>query len=189
MAKLSARGRTTIAEASREYSADDCQRAHDRFERRYKPDYADGSDPSPTTWERVTRRLRSDGSILEKRDVIFRPGPYDPRDGRRYSYSWKLTGKLKAGLTPDDFTQIYSAPRKDGSPSAWTVTSGRYVPPAKIISQARLMRAVRSGESIGFCTSCGSEQEGVEPDATGYQCEACGQMAVSGAEELLMQSA
>ena len=38
----------------------------------------------------------------------------------------------------------------------------------------------------GFCTSCGAEVYGVEPDARKYKCEECGQNSVFGIEELLM---
>ena len=41
----------------------------------------------------------------------------------------------------------------------------------------------------GFCTACGDETYGVEPDARRYQCEACGENAVYGAEELLLHVA
>lgn len=191
MAKLSARNRTTVVEASREYSLEMLQRAHDRYQASYVPDYVAGADPSLTVWERVTRRLMSDGSILEKRDVRFRPTPncsWEDPQGRRYSYGWKLRGKIKAGLTPADFARIYSAPRKDGSASSWAVTTTGLSSP-KVISQRRIMAAVRSGESIGFCTACGAEQCGVEPDANGYTCESCGQPEVSGAENLLLEIA
>ena len=36
----------------------------------------------------------------------------------------------------------------------------------------------------GFCLECGHEQGGCEPDARKIKCEACGAMAVFGAEEL-----
>ena len=62
-------------------------------------------------------------------------------------------------------------------------------PAPVIVSQKRILAAVQSGESIGFCTECGAEQDGVEPDANGYKCEGCGQMAVTGAENLLLESA
>ena len=39
---------------------------------------------------------------------------------------------------------------------------------------------------MGICIACGYEQEGVEPDARGYECEDCGKHKVYGAEELLM---
>jgi len=38
----------------------------------------------------------------------------------------------------------------------------------------------------GRCVACGAEAYGVEPDARGYVCEACGEAQVYGAEELLM---
>ena len=51
-----------------------------------------------------------------------------------------------------------------------------------------VMEAVAADDSIGFCTVCGAEAYGVEPDACRYECEACGELAVYGAEELLMMS-
>jgi len=187
MAKLSARGRKAEAEAVREYDEATLQRFHDRFERTYKADYIDGSDPSLTIWERCTKRLMSDGKILEKRDVRFRPSPnctWDDPKGRLHSYGWKVAATLKPGKTVDDFVAIYSGPTKSGKPSPWTV-SRTNLRPAVIISQRRIMAAVESGDSIGFCTACGAEAYGVEPDANSYKCESCGQMAVSGAENLL----
>jgi predicted RNA-binding Zn-ribbon protein involved in translation (DUF1610 family) len=47
-------------------------------------------------------------------------------------------------------------------------------------------RSMTSLDSPGFCTSCGAEAEGVEPDARRYSCEECGQCSVYGAEELLI---
>ena len=41
----------------------------------------------------------------------------------------------------------------------------------------------------GFCVACGAEAEGVEPDAREYECEACGELAVYGADELLFEIA
>jgi hypothetical protein len=188
MAKLSARGRTCQVEVSREYTQDELQRAHDRFKASHTPDYVAGSDLSLTVWERKTRRLMSDGKILEKLDVRFRPSPNcsweDPK-GRRHSYGWKVHGTLKAGLTKDDFVRIYSGATKSGKPSPWTVTQGA-IAPAVIISQKRIVQAIESGEYIGFCTACGYDQTGVEPDAEGYTCESCGKPEVSGAEQLLI---
>lgn len=40
-------------------------------------------------------------------------------------------------------------------------------------------------DNPGFCLECGAEVHGVEPDARRYECEACGQPAVFGCEELL----
>lgn len=44
-------------------------------------------------------------------------------------------------------------------------------------------------DNPGFCTACGHEQEGCEPDARKYECEACGEKAVYGAAELLLHMA
>ena len=41
-------------------------------------------------------------------------------------------------------------------------------------------------ECAGFCIQCGSEADGVEPDARMYECEGCGAAAVYGLEELLI---
>lgn len=186
MAKLHARGRTIQAEATREYDAETLQRQHDRYVRTYTPGYIDGTDEALTIWERTTRRLMSDGRILEKRDVQFQPDWLD-KAGRRHSYGWKVRGSLKAGLTVEDFVTAYSEPGKQtGRPSPWTVSRSGFAP-GTVISARRLTAAVQSGEYVGFCTACGASQDGVEPDANGYQCQACGQMAVCGAENLLAE--
>ena len=44
-------------------------------------------------------------------------------------------------------------------------------------------------DNPGFCKACGHEQEGCEPDAQNYECEACGEAEVFGAAELLMEIA
>jgi hypothetical protein len=190
MAKLNARGRTVQVEASREYSESQLQAAHDR----HNPDGL----PSLCIWERRTRRVMSDGKVLEKLDVRFRPSPNapweDPR-GEKHSYGWKVHGKLKTGKTADDYARIYEAPRKDGSPSPWTVTRTNGVKMEtlsgfhKSLTLGRVTRAVKAQMSDlsnpGFCASCGSEADGCEPDARNYKCESCGRMEVFGAEELL----
>jgi hypothetical protein len=43
-----------------------------------------------------------------------------------------------------------------------------------------------SEECGGFCIACGEEVYGDEPDARGYECEACEEPKVYGAEELMM---
>tara|TARA_A100000172_G_scaffold53192_1_gene33682 strand:+ start:1199 stop:1411 length:213 start_codon:yes stop_codon:yes gene_type:complete len=43
-----------------------------------------------------------------------------------------------------------------------------------------------SYESTGFCVSCHEESGMVEPDARKYACEACGERAVYGADEILI---
>lgn len=63
----------------------------------------------------------------------------------------------------------------------------------KSITLRRVEDAVRRQmfelDNPGFCLACGEEQEGCEPDARRYECEACGERKVYGAEELLMRMA
>lgn len=47
-------------------------------------------------------------------------------------------------------------------------------------------RAEYDERNTGRCVACGAEAYGVEPDASGYECEECGQPSVYGLEELLM---
>lgn len=131
MAKLSARGRVMVHEVSREYDETYLQA---RTDARNVESYPDGTwlslsgvrEPLPdsirlslTTRERVTRRLMSDGTVLQKIDVWFRGG--DP--SRQYhSYGWKVKGKIKTGITPADWLSIYTSPGAvSGTPSPWTV--------------------------------------------------------------------
>jgi len=39
----------------------------------------------------------------------------------------------------------------------------------------------------GFCTLCGTEVEGIEPDATEIDCPRCGGKTLYGAEELMLE--
>jgi Zn finger protein HypA/HybF involved in hydrogenase expression len=55
----------------------------------------------------------------------------------------------------------------------------QYMPRLSTIEQ-------NSAEYMGYCLACGEEQEGVEPDARQYECEACGKSKVYGGEELLL---
>ena len=50
-------------------------------------------------------------------------------------------------------------------------------------------RQMTTLDNPGFCLACGCENEGCEPDARGYECEACGEHKVYGAEELMMRLA
>lgn len=50
----------------------------------------------------------------------------------------------------------------------------------------QIMEAVEEDDNIGFCTACGEQAYGVEPDARNYECESCGAKKVFGAEELLL---
>jgi hypothetical protein len=47
-------------------------------------------------------------------------------------------------------------------------------------------RRMTTLDNPGFCIACGNEQEGCEPDARKYECEACGKKAVYGSDELAM---
>jgi hypothetical protein len=44
-------------------------------------------------------------------------------------------------------------------------------------------------DNPGICIACGADADGCEPDARKYKCEACGERAVYGAEELLIMLA
>lgn len=46
-------------------------------------------------------------------------------------------------------------------------------------------RSQTSLDNPGFCVACGEDADDCEPDAERYECEACGQRAVYGAEQLL----
>ena len=54
------------------------------------------------------------------------------------------------------------------------------------LTQEQVMAAIQSDDYIGFCIDCGAEAHNVEPDARKYKCEACGNMSVFGAEEILL---
>lgn len=56
----------------------------------------------------------------------------------------------------------------------------------KSITLDRILCAIEEDDYAGFCTACGEEAYGVEPDARKYVCESCGQPRVYGAEELLL---
>ena len=142
------------------------------------------TDPeSSTTWARITRTYHADGKILQKHDVKFKPDSYRP-NGERYSYGWKLYAKLKKNVDPAEHVARQVALIRDGQ-SKWTIVDDGGPAPV-IISQSRIMRAIESGEYIGFCKECGHSQDGCEPDARGYKCESCGAMEVYGAEEMLI---
>jgi hypothetical protein len=55
----------------------------------------------------------------------------------------------------------------------------------------RIMTAVENQltglDDPGFCIACGADAYGVEPDARRYKCEACGEKAVYGAQELALR--
>ena len=49
-----------------------------------------------------------------------------------------------------------------------------------------VMDQVESDDYLGFCLVCGEEAYGVEPDASEYKCETCGEPYIFGAEEILL---
>ena len=165
MAKLSAHGRELLR-ISREVTVTDPSRS--------------------TTWERKTQAYFPDGKILQKYDVRWKPDTYHPQ-GELYSYGWKLFARLNKGVKPaEHVAKIVSNIRAKGDQAIWTIVSG--APPVVFIPQTKIMRAIESGESVGFCKECGHEQDGCEPDARNYKCESCGAMAVYGAEEMLISA-
>ena len=48
-------------------------------------------------------------------------------------------------------------------------------------------RRMTSLDNPGFCLCCGAEADGCEPDAEDYECEACGEPSVYGADEIFMR--
>ena len=54
-----------------------------------------------------------------------------------------------------------------------------------MIGLDRIIEAIELDNLTGFCTTCGADFTGYEPDARECECELCGQMSVYGAEELL----
>jgi len=127
----------------------------------------------------------SDGKILQKYDVRFKPDTMDPK-GRYYSYGWKLHSQLKPGFTMTDHITKVLANIAAKPDTKWKVVSGG-LPPV-VISQQRILAAIESGEYTGFCKACGAEAYNVKPDARNYRCESCGQMEVYGAEEMLISA-
>jgi len=63
----------------------------------------------------------------------------------------------------------------------------------KSVTVDRVLEAAKRGmttlDNPGLCVACGHEQEGCEPDARRYECEACGERQVYGAEELVLMLA
>jgi hypothetical protein len=60
---------------------------------------------------------------------------------------------------------------------------------AKKVTLEQVVEAIESQEYAGFCLACGSQADGVEPDAERYRCEACGAHLVYGAEQILIMVA
>ena len=116
MAKVSARGRVKLAQVSREKNLPElesclsCQ-GKGSYENGEQCARCDGKGQSAPlcTWERKTKAYMSDGNLLEKLDVRFRPGPYDQGKARPHSYGWKVHGKVKPGLTVEAWIAMHLA--------------------------------------------------------------------------------
>jgi hypothetical protein len=83
--------------------------------------------------------------------------------------------------------------RRPGAPAALNSTGVFLMRIHQDVTLDRVADAVERAQSsldnLGFCIRCGAEAEGVEPDARHYECEACGELGVFGAEELLLRLA
>jgi hypothetical protein len=56
-----------------------------------------------------------------------------------------------------------------------------------VITLEQVLNAIEMDDCLGFCTKCGAEAFGVEPDARKYVCSVCNAATVYGAEELLIR--
>ena len=54
------------------------------------------------------------------------------------------------------------------------------------ISLEEVEEAMTGLDNPGVCLACGNRQDGCEPDARRYPCEACGENQVYGIEEAMM---
>lgn len=59
---------------------------------------------------------------------------------------------------------------------------------AKIIRKAMELCRINftTTQNLGICLNCGHVQDGVEPDAVGYECDECGKESVCGPDEVLL---
>ena len=50
--------------------------------------------------------------------------------------------------------------------------------------------AQSSGDAyVGFCRSCGAQHDEIEPDVDDSECEECGELQVTGVEEIIIMYA
>jgi rRNA maturation endonuclease Nob1 len=52
--------------------------------------------------------------------------------------------------------------------------------------EAMIARQQRTLDNLGACINCGKTYEDVDPDAKDDECEHCGELAVTGCENLLL---
>lgn len=58
---------------------------------------------------------------------------------------------------------------------------------AKLIAEyGSIENAMFNSDNDGICLNCGFIQSGVEPDASGYRCENCGEATVDGVENTII---
>jgi hypothetical protein len=97
MAKLTARGGVIVARATREQET---------------------PDSDLTIWTRERRAVRREASgtlrTLSGHDCRFTPDRYDS-NGRYHSFGWNVRGKLKPGVTVEQWVETYTR-------LGWTVT-------------------------------------------------------------------
>jgi hypothetical protein len=153
----------------------------------------DITDPTESiTWARTTDAYMSDGTVLRKRDVRFKPNPnasWEDKRGELYSWGWKVLGKIKQGIgTPEQVAERRRVEISSKPDSKWKVVSSDIGPAPFVLTTEQVLMAIESGEYVGICKACGNEQEGVEPDARGHKCDKCGMMEVYGAEECLISA-
>lgn len=55
------------------------------------------------------------------------------------------------------------------------------------IDETEVFAAIEEDDNSGFCIACGTQHDGVEPDARNYKCEHCGEMKVFGAEQIAIE--
>jgi hypothetical protein len=86
-----------------------------RIEREVTPDSS-----SSTIWGRETVAYMSDGKILSKIDVRFKPDRFDPA-GRFHSYGWKLWKRVKPGVSIEEVVARTRAKIDSDSTSPWRI--------------------------------------------------------------------
>jgi len=101
--------------------------------------------------------------------------------GRNPHYSkeyHRATGILMPREEGADPGPRKKAPRK--SPRQWAATN------EDLVMETAQENMFGGGNTSGFCVACGMEND-CEGDARGHPCEGCGEMAVYGADELMME--
>ena len=85
MAKLSANGRKELIRLEKEVPVE---------------------ETANISYDRRTIALMSDGKVLEKRDVVFKPTSWETKP-QKHTWGWTVKGKAKEGMTPERFAEIF----------------------------------------------------------------------------------